>query len=82
MQARHEGAYCAKVLHQARHILNDTLRAALARAEASQGVPMKITDIQLRAVVGDPREVYDVYLTMEPVTPGPSPAQETTHASL
>lgn len=64
-----ESTYRAKVLHETRNILNDTLRAALARQEAIYGAPMKISNIRLAPLADDPREVYEVFVEFEPAAP-------------
>lgn len=64
--------------------VHNTLRAEIeamrAASEAKYGCPLQITNITLVPVAQEQREVYDVYLAMEPIAARQPP--EASNASV
>lgn len=62
-------AYGQEILRKTYGVIEGTIAERVARATKVRGVPMKCTDVSLVPVADEGREVYEVYVTIEPATP-------------
>lgn len=65
------GTYRSRILHHVGTILTDDIRRTKEAAEKEHGCHFEISKVALRRVAEDPREVYDVVVTLERSAPEP-----------